>query len=220
MFRADEDFGEFWELCRGHSILRHCRSKRTGALLRCASVFEDVVKTVCTTNCSWWNTKLMVANLCRMFGEPCDGDGEAFTFPTPERLAAVSEDDLKEAKLGFRARYIAEFTRRVAGGDLDLDAWCGEQDPVALRSSLMGVKGVGSYGANHLLMLLGHYGEIPCDSEVREYLGVSPKAGQKGVERAAAKRYGHWGRYAYLAYKFERVFAKRNYVDCADGKRK
>ena len=89
MFRADEDFGEFWELCRGHAVLRHCRSERTGALLRCATVFEDVVKTICTVNCSWSNTKLMVSNLCRMFGEPCVGDGEAFTFPTPEQLAAV-----------------------------------------------------------------------------------------------------------------------------------
>jgi hypothetical protein len=95
----------------------------------------------------------MVANLCRMFGEPCDGD--SFTFPTPERLAAVPEDDLKEAKLGFRARYISEFARRVDGGDLDLDAWCGEPDPDALRTALLGIKGVGSYGANHLLMLLG-----------------------------------------------------------------
>ncbi len=217
MFRADEDFGEFWELCRGHAVLRHCRSERTGALLRCATVFEDVVKTICTTNCGWQNTKLMTSNLCRMFGEPCDGG--AFAFPTPERLAAVSEDELKEAKVGFRGRYILEFAKRVADGNLDLDAWCGETDPIALRESLLGVNGIGSYGANHLLMLLGHYGEIPCDSEVREYLGLSPKAGQKEVERAAAKRYGHWGRYCYLAYKFERVFRKRNYVDIVDGKR-
>ncbi len=172
MFRADEDFDEFWELCRGHGILRHCRSKRTGALLRCATVFEDTVKTICTTNCSWANTKIMVGNLCRMFGESSAGDGAAFTFPTPELLAAVTVDDLKAAKLGFRARYIAEFTRRVADGDLDLDAWCRETDSEALRSSHLGVKGVGSYAANHLLMLLGHYSEIPCDSVVREYLGM------------------------------------------------
>ena len=188
-----------------------CRVKKPDSLLRCSTVFEDVVKTICTTNCSWSNTKLMVANLCRMFGESCAGDGEAFTFPTFERLAQASEDDLKAAKLGFRARYILELARRVAGGELDLDAWCGETDPDALRSSLLGVKGVGSYAANHLLMLLGHYDRIPCDSVVREYLGVLSKAAQKEVERAAAKRYGHWGRYCFLAYKFERVFRRRNY---------
>jgi hypothetical protein len=49
---------------------------------------------------------------------------------------------------------------------------------------------------------------------------MSPKAAQKEVERAAAKRYGHWGRYAYLAYKFERVFKRLNYVDMVDGKRR
>jgi 3-methyladenine DNA glycosylase/8-oxoguanine DNA glycosylase len=188
--------------------------------LRCATVFEDTVKTICTTNCSWRNTKLMVTNLCRMFGEPCKTDRESFTFPTPERLAAVSLDDLKAAKLGFRARYILELARRVVDGDLDLDAWCLQTDPDALRSSLLGVKGVGSYAANHLLMLLGHYGEIPCDSEVRVYLGISPEAAQKEVERAAARRYGHWGRYAYLAYKFERVFKRLNYVDIVDGKKR
>lgn len=220
MFRADEDFGQFWELCRGHAILRHCRSQRTGTLLRCATVFEDTVKTICTVNCSWSNTKLMVANLCRMFGESCAGAGEAFTFPTPERLAAAFVDDLKEAKLGFRARYILELARRVAGGALDLDAWCRERDPDALRAAILGVKGIGSYGANHLLVLLGHYGEIPCDSEVRAYLGVSPKAAQKEVERAAAKRYGKWGKYCFLAYKFERVFRRLNYVDIVDGKKR
>jgi 3-methyladenine DNA glycosylase/8-oxoguanine DNA glycosylase len=153
-----------------------------------------------------------------MFGEPCDG--EAFTFPTAEQLVAATVDDLKAAKLGFRARYILEFARRVTEGDLDLDTWCRERDPDALRSSLLGVKGVGSYAANHLMVLLGHYGEIPCDSEVREYLGMSPKAGQREVERAAAKLYGHWGRFVFLAFKFEQVFKRLNYVDVVEGKKR
>ncbi len=69
-------------------------------------------------------------------------------------------------------------------------------------------------------MLLGHYGDIPCDSEVRAYLGVSPKAVTKKAERGAAKRYGHWGKYCFLAYKFERVFKRLNYVNRVDGKRR
>jgi 3-methyladenine DNA glycosylase/8-oxoguanine DNA glycosylase len=214
MFRADEDFTEFWKLCGGQGVLRHCKTNQTGSLLRCPTVFEDVVKTICTINAHWRNTKTMVANLCRMFGEACPDDGEAFTFPGPDRLAAASDRDLQEAKLGFRARYISEFTRRVLDGNLDLDAWCQEENTAALRATVLGVKGIGNYAANHLLMLLGHYDQIPCDSEVRTYLGLSARTSQKDVERVAAKRYGHWGRFAYLAYKFERVFAKENYVDC------
>jgi 3-methyladenine DNA glycosylase/8-oxoguanine DNA glycosylase len=214
MFRADEDFTEFWALCRGHGVLRHCKSNRTGALLRCSTVFEDVVKTICTINAHWRNTKRMVDNLCQMFGEACPSDGAAFTFPGPNRLAVASSEDLQAAKLGFRARYVGEFACRVADGDLDLNAWCQEEDTDALRATVLGVKGIGNYAANHLLMLLGHYDQVPCDSEVRTYLGLSPKIPQKEVERIMAKRYGHWGRFAYLAYKFERVFSKENYVDC------
>lgn len=216
MFRADEDFSEFWTLCRSHPALRHCALNRTGALLRSATVFEDVVKTICTVNCHWRNTKRMVANLCRLFGEPCPGIADAFAFPMPEQLAAASDHDFQEARLGFRARYIRELARRVVDGELDLDAWRGQQDPEVLRPMLLGVKGIGSYGANHMLMLLGHYGMIPCDSEVRAYMGISAKVSARDVERKAARRYGRWGRFAFLAYKFERVFCKQNYVDCPD----
>jgi N-glycosylase/DNA lyase len=216
MFRADEDFSEFWALCRSHPALRHCALNRTGALLRSATVFEDVVKTICTVNCHWRNTKRMVTNLCRLFGEPCPGVADAFAFPTPEPMAAASEQDFQEARLGFRARYIRELARRVVDGELDLNAWCRQRDPAVLREMLLSVKGIGSYGANHMLMLLGHYGMIPCDSEVRAYLGIAAKASAREVERRAANRYGRWGRYAFLAYKFERVFCKQNYVDCPD----
>ena len=134
--------------------------------------------------------------------------------PRPGAACGASHQDLQDAKLGFRARYVGEFARRVVDGDLDLDAWCMAQDTDALRAAVLGVKGIGSYAANHLLMLLGHYDQVPCDSEVRSYLGLSPAIPQKEVERIVAKRFGHWGRFAYLAYKFERVFAKENYVDC------
>jgi 3-methyladenine DNA glycosylase/8-oxoguanine DNA glycosylase len=70
MFRADEDFTEFWKLCRGHGVLRHCKVNQTGSLLRCPTVFEDVLKTICTINAHWRNTKTMVANLSRKCAEP------------------------------------------------------------------------------------------------------------------------------------------------------
>jgi len=76
------------------------------------------------------------------------------------------------------------------------------------------------YAANHLLMLLGRDDQIPRDSAVREYQGMSPKATQKEVERAAAQRHGHWGRFTHLACKFEHVFVKRNSMDIGDGKKK
>lgn len=67
-FRADEDLSEFWQLCQGDPVLSLCVQSRAGILLRSATIFEDVVKTLCTTNCHWRNTKRMGAKLCSALG--------------------------------------------------------------------------------------------------------------------------------------------------------
>ena len=73
--------------------------------------------------CPLAKCKRMVGNLCRMFGEPCPAMAK-HSLSDPEKLAAASERELQDAKLGFRAQRVGEFVRRVVGGDLDLDAWC------------------------------------------------------------------------------------------------
>lgn len=218
MFRADEDFSGFQRQCEDHPALAPCARLKAGALLRSESLFEDVVKTLCTTNCHWRNTKRMVLTLCQMLGEPCldplTGEAQGFTFPTPERVAAATEPELAAIGFGYRAKFIQGFARDLLAGAIDIDGWHTAADPDALRERLLRIPGIGPYSANHMLMLTGHYAFIPCDSEVCAYLGLPPITPAATVTRLAHERYQCWGSYAYLAYKFERVMRARNYVDC------
>lgn len=61
----------------------------------------------------------IVDRLCENFGEPLPEGG--FLFPEPERLAGLSVEDLAPLRCGFRARYVLDAARRVAGGELPLD---------------------------------------------------------------------------------------------------
>jgi len=63
LLRLDDDLDGFYNAIRGHDRLQWVGEKRAGRLLRSATVWEDLVKTICTTNCSWALTKSMVANL-------------------------------------------------------------------------------------------------------------------------------------------------------------
>src|SRR6478609_7730000 len=66
----------------------------------------------------------IVALLCERFGEPIAAAPEsnpAFAFPAAERLARVTEADLRACKMGFRAPYLLASAKRVAGGELDLE---------------------------------------------------------------------------------------------------
>ena len=49
----------------------------------------------------------MIARLCETLGDPLD-TGTDFDFPTPEKLAGCSPDDLAPIRAGFRTRYLLD----------------------------------------------------------------------------------------------------------------
>ena len=92
--RLNEDFSEFHRLARTHSHYRWIASSGSGRMLRAPTVFEDAVKMICTTNCSWAFTKIMITNLSQSFGNKYDGS--IFSFPTPEAIAGSTDRFLRE----------------------------------------------------------------------------------------------------------------------------
>src|SRR5574341_1303181 len=107
MLGLDMDFSAFYAACRKEPKLRNAEKQAKGRVLRSPTLFEDVVKTILTTNTMWGATKRMNANLIAQFGEPLPGDETRRAFPTPERLAAAGPEVLRDTvKLGYRAPYV------------------------------------------------------------------------------------------------------------------
>ena len=136
--------------------------------MRSQSVFEDVVKTICTTNCAWSGTVRMVSTLVQRLGEESDRGRRA--FPTAERMAAKPERWYRDvARAGYRAAYLRSLARSVASGELDLEALAADRelddDEVAER--LLELPGVGPYAAAHIMMLVGRYSRLVLDSWTR-----------------------------------------------------
>ena len=193
----DQDFSAFYVLARGEPKLAQVVERAQGRLLRSPTLFEDVVKTILTTNTAWSGTIRMTEALVSRFGDPLPTDLARHAFPTPDRLAAVDEETLRSvAKLGYRAPYVLELARAVASGTFDLESLKAADVPtVELRKRLLAIKGVGGYAAANLLMLLGRYDFIPVDSWAlkmvsHEWHGGEP-VGQAEVE-VAFERWGKW----------------------------
>ena len=55
MLRLDEDLSRFYAMVADDDQLAWAK-RGAGRMLRSPTVFEDVVKTVCTTNCAWSGT--------------------------------------------------------------------------------------------------------------------------------------------------------------------
>src|SRR6266566_714232 len=122
MFRLDDDLREFYRVTSTEPDFAWIAREGAGRLLRSPTVFEDLVKMICTTNCSWALTEKMVTGLVQNLGRESN-DGRR-TFPTPEAMALMPlKFYTNEVRAGYRAPYFKELADRVASGNLDVERW-------------------------------------------------------------------------------------------------
>ena len=166
MLRLDEDLSRFYALVEQDGDLSWATAG-AGRMLRSPTVFEDVVKTVCTTNCAWSGTVRMVSALVEHLGLK-GRHGSA--FPRASAMAEAPEDFYTEvARAGYRGPYLRAIAAAVADGSLDLEELDGRSDlgDEEVADRLLALPGVGPYAAAHVMMLLGRYRRLILDSWTR-----------------------------------------------------
>jgi N-glycosylase/DNA lyase len=78
-------------------------------------------------------------------------DCEVNSFPTPARIAKLTEQELRACALGYRAKNLLATARLVASGEADLEQWSQLSDD-ALRAALCALPGVGAKVANCVML--------------------------------------------------------------------
>ena len=183
-----------WALARG-----------AGRLLRSPTVYEDAVKTLCTTNCNWSLTRVMVSNLVAKLGAPVPGRDGARAFPTPAAMAERPEAFYREEiRAGYRARALRDLAVKVASGALDVEAWRGSPLPIdALSAEIRALDGFGPYATEHLLKLLGRFEHLALDSWTRGKLARLRGLRRVPADRTIVRWYAPYGPWAGLAMWLE-----------------
>lgn len=204
ILRLDEDLSEFHARCRPIDAYRCIAETKSGRLIRSATLFEDVVKTISTTNITWRQTVRIVATLTARYGAPAINSDTTRAFPTPARLARVQPTSLKtHCKLGYRADYVRELAKGVQDGAIDLTAFENPDLPTdELFKQLGGLKGVGDYAAGNLCMLLGRYDRLAIDTElIRHFKTHYPR--RRRTPKLIQKHYAAHAPYQFLIYWHE-----------------
>lgn len=162
----DRDLSDFYKLVRKHKRYKWIEKAGVGRMLASPTVWEDLVKTLMTTNTTWNMTKQMVARVVTL-GDSHPGSGHA--FPTPQRIASLPLDDLNaHIRAGYRAAYLHELATRLARGELEVESWRDADLPSdEVYKRIKGLKGFGDYAAGNMLRLLGHFDRLATDTECR-----------------------------------------------------
>jgi 3-methyladenine DNA glycosylase/8-oxoguanine DNA glycosylase len=205
MLRLNEDLSDFYRLSTQLNGWKLRLRPGAGRLLRCPTLFEDMVYTLCTTNIAWSGTIRMVDRLVAHLGESFGGNDKERAFPTAEAIAAAGPEFLKQKiGLGYRSDYVWGLAERVVEGRLDLQRLEDPQLPTdTLQQAFLQVKGVGPYAAATLLMLLGRYEHLAIDTEIRAFVSKKYFNGQPVTDTQIRDIYAPWGRWQYLAYWFD-----------------
>jgi len=189
VFSLDVNVSGFASSFSEHPHLARALERGRGRMLRAPTLFEDAVKMLLTTNCSWEATRGMVTRLISLAG----ARGRA--FPGPERVARLSPRTLREkVRCGYRAEALSLFARRVASGRLDLSLWGDRSVPAEeVRSAILAERGFGPYAAEGLLRILGRHEFLALDSWTRQqYRRLYPGPSRK-TDRSIARRYARFG---------------------------
>jgi len=199
ILRLDDNLSEFYKLIKSEKQLAWISKQNAGRLLRSTTVFEDLVKTICTTNCSWALTKKMAMNLTQKLGQKTE-DGK-FAFPTVEAMASVSTEFYKnEIRAGYRSTYFAELAEKVVSGETNPERWLQKDLPTKeLKKEMKQIKGVGDYAAENLLKLVGHYDGLALDSWLRAQFYKKHNDGQICTDKDIENFYEKFGSWRGLA---------------------
>ncbi|HXI68861.1 MAG TPA: DNA glycosylase [Verrucomicrobiae bacterium] len=177
----------------------------------------------------------IIALLCERFGEPCSGVSAErrkplqadecgslpkaatpalpFAFPTPQRIAACTEAELRDCKMGFRAPSLLAAAREIAEGRFDLERI--RQLPHAeARAELMKLRGVGGKIADCVLLFAcGFDAAFPVDVWIERALQrlyfPRRRASEQRLRRFAATHFGPHAGYAQQ-YLFHYIRTKLN----------
>jgi 3-methyladenine DNA glycosylase/8-oxoguanine DNA glycosylase len=204
MFGLDMNFARFYTASRAEPKLARARKLALGRVLRSPTLFEDVIKTILTTNTLWTATKNMTLKLVNELGESLPDDATKRSFPTAQAIAAASPEFLKEKiRVGYRAPAIHQLAVRVASGTYDLETLKTSELPtLELRKELLKINGVGPYAAANLLLILGRSDFIPIDSWALKLVSHEWYRGKPVTPKDVERRFERWGEFKGLAYWF------------------
>jgi N-glycosylase/DNA lyase len=206
VLHVDQDLSAFYAIAAEDPQLGWAATG-AGRMLRSPTVWEDVVKTLCTTNCSWGLTVTMVNALVSNLGDAPAGKGDPLirAFPTAEVMAGQKERFYREVvRSGYRAPRFVELAELQATGAIDLEtlgAASREEIPdQEVERQLLALPGIGPYAAAHVMMTIGRNSKLILDSWTRPKFTRVTGARRQPTDAQIVKRFARYGPEAGLAF--------------------
>ena len=205
LLRLDDDLDAIEAATPADPLLDSAFEQYRGMRLVRDPVFPCLVSFICSAQMRVSRIHGMQRRLAREYGDEIEFDGRTYhAFPTPDQLAARTEDELRELSLGYRAPYVQRTAEMIADGEVD-PRGAVDREYEAARDHLTQFMGVGDKVADCVLLFsLGFTQPVPLDTWIRtaiaDYYPDCDQGGYVSTSRAIRERFG--GEYAGYAQTY------------------
>ena len=160
-FDFERDYGEILSVLSENEVLKAAGEFASGIRILRQEPWEALCSFIISQNNNIPRIKGIVERLCENFGEEI-AEG-IYSFPTAEKIASLSLEDLSVLRSGFRAKYILDAAKKVSSGEIVLEKL--KTMPLdEARSELVKIYGVGEKVADCTLLFgLSHIDAFPKD---------------------------------------------------------
>lgn len=180
-FDLERDYGKIITEISTNEILKTASDYGKGIRVLNQEPWETLCSFIISQNNNIKRIKGIIARLCENFGEDMGG---YYSFPTAQKIASLTLEDLSVLRSGFRAKYILDAATKVANGEVNLEI-LKELSVEEARNELMKIKGVGPKVADcALLFSHRHISAFPKDVWIKRAMevlfgGELPKEAEK-----------------------------------------
>ncbi|UIO98687.1 8-oxoguanine DNA glycosylase [Halobaculum sp. CBA1158] len=205
LLRLDDDLDAILGATPELPLLDRAYEEYRGMRLVRDPPFACLISFICSAQMRVSRIHGMQMRMAESFGDPVTLDGRTLhAFPTPEQLAARTEEELRDLSLGYRAPYVRRTAEMVADGEAD-PADARDLAYEDAREYLTRFVGVGDKVADCVLLFsLGFLEAVPLDTWIRtaiaDYYPECDAGGYAETSRAIRDRFG--GEYAGYAQTY------------------
>ena len=168
-FDIDRDYSDIIDNISHNDTLKTAASYGDGIRILRQDTWEALCSFIISQNNNIPRIKGIVERLCTNFGEEIVG---GYSFPSAEKIAKLTLDDLQVLRSGFRAKYILDAAKKVASGEIDF-AKFSDMSTDDVRDNLMTIYGVGAKVADCAMLYgMGRLDAFPKDVWIKRALEV------------------------------------------------
>lgn len=199
-FDLDRDYGAIKKHLSCDKVMMEASEYGFGIRILKQQLWETLISFIISASNNIPRIKGIVERLCESFGERITYmSREYYTFPSPQRIASLTKEELSVIRAGFRDKYILDAAKRIVSGEISLEYIQSLPTPDA-KSELMKISGVGNKVSDCILLFgLNRADSFPVDvwiKRIMEYCYFGKEVSIKEVSELANEKFGELGGFA------------------------